>query len=388
MKNKAVISIMLLAVSQQVYCLSLNDMLKEAAKKALQQSTTSPTAENQQVSESQSQQVSEPQNQQVSEPQHQQVKLCISNICVGDALGIHDEIIDKAYYKSEKEVYDQNFTICEKERIDTLEKAKETQKKYGRIKLNDYIISTYSNPQGCVDTANKKKQSYSQAVNNDKATTLSFLKAWTSLSEKDAENIANTQPATLLDSNNYYGNNKLLGSLLISPKTNIGSFHVFESLPLVCQPIVIQGRMKNGDISFFALQEQESRKFIIISLGTKIENVSRVESSSLAEKYREKFAGYSIFETGTMELDPITPPQILYYKSANVFGITMFHPLFRGMEHNHESMPNYLKNQFLSITPDVILSGGVSYEPENFLSKDYLKSSRCESMVKTDIQIK
>ena len=116
MKNKAVISIMLLAVSQQVYCLSLNDMLKEAAKKALQQSTTSPTAENQQVSEpqnqqvsepqnqqvseSQSQQVSEPQNQQVSEPQHQQVKLCISNICVGDALGIHDEIIDKAYYKS------------------------------------------------------------------------------------------------------------------------------------------------------------------------------------------------------------------------------------------------------------------------------------------------
>lgn len=456
MKNKALISIMLLAVSQQVYCLSLKDMLKEAAKQALEQPTTSSTAEPQQAVSEPQQVVSEPQQvvsdrrvtddygngqqvvsepqQAVSEPQHQQVKLCISNICVGDKLRDHDKVIDEEQYTigitvevaeeryaTEKDSYDKVFSSCEKKRISELEKLKnldntlradlkakgvgvvESERVVRDVKNRlrvDEQIKYNSNPQPCIDSANKNKMKFLTAFNGEKNVTKEFLKSWAFLNENDAKEISNTQPALLSESNNYFGNGKLLGGrLVIDPKTNLGNFYAFEKLPVICQPVVTRGTMNNGDISFIALQEQESRNFIIIHLETEFHNISTVEAESLAKQYKNKFSQYyKISDRDSPEYfayNSTLSPSVWFWYSVHgkSFYVKLTHPLFRGVPHENNAMPNYLKNQFLSITPYSMFSSAAAYSRIGFNTgrnfyEDYLKPSKCGSILNTDIQIK
>ena len=443
MKNKALILIMLLAVSQQVYCLSLKDMLKEAAKQALQQPATSSTAEPQQVVSD------EPQllerrvtddygngQQVVSESQHQQVKLCISNICVGDKLRDHETLIDKQQhsiairievaeeqYATEEDAYDKVFSSCEKNRISQLEKLKNLDKTLrnelkargvGPIESEravrdamsrsrvDEQIKYNSNPQPCIDSANKNKMKFLTAFNVEKNVTKEFLKSWAFLNENDAKEISNTQPAFLSEPNDYFGNGKLVGgNLVIAPKTNLGNFYTFEKLPVICQPVVTYGSINNGDISFIALQEQESLNFIIIALGTKFDNISTVEAESLAKQYKNKFSQYyKISDSDSPEYftyNSTLSPSVWFWYSIGEksFYVRLSHPLFRRVPHENNAMPNYLKNQFLSITPDDMLSAnnrGKRLEFQTNRSRsfhnDYLKSSKCGSILNTGIQIK
>ena len=114
----------------------------------------------------------------------------------------------------------------------------------------DEQIKYNSNPQPCIDSANKNKMKFLTAFNVEKNVTKEFLKSWAFLNENDAKEISNTQPAFLSEPNDYFGNGKLVGgNLVIAPKTNLGNFYTFEKLPVICQPVVTYGSINNGDIS-------------------------------------------------------------------------------------------------------------------------------------------